>query len=1160
MVTYNYSVKKSGANNDIQSVINNIVDELSIGPVLENDITVTIGGGNYSGFYIPDGALFTLLGTTKKLIIKAEENVFPIIDYNYSPEEQNIGIDIGAGNPNVVIDGLRVQYFSVGIRAALNSHYPLIKNCIANNNRNVGIYCEQVLEAQVLQNVVVNGDYGIVVRRCRSAALIHNTIFQNGAISSTSNKSISAVWAELALDYGNGIADTGILHLIGNVAWNTSGRCLTLFVQDIERPGAVFSNFNNWVIGDKEEYIVLEDNAYYENQQSTARRVFTNLSSWKALGFDASSKNEDPRFISPLKINNNKNAYSIDLNILNVSPVLNMVPSFAFSPVYASVWLPSYVDSSEFTKDILNNNRNQTQTAAGANDKATAIGFYGQDIFSNPFDTNLNKVCDIDPYYNIIQKTLDIWFPKLQRGYFYSNEREYYLYSRKECKNIGELSKTEFYLPAKIAINKPIEVRVNGIVVDNTYYDLVSNKFILYHKNININSGEEEVQITAQISSWTGSGFHYSDVLYIFKISEGKTKYFLPENYVSIGPVVITDDQAYPTDNDVFSNREFSVSFNQKEERNEIKFANYSNIIFNGQFDYKDEDYKPKSWQNFAALVTPSSKNNPSVCGRFYCLLQNTGFIRKIVPLDIGNPSTLSFYTRSTGRGQCKLTIEVYDINQDLVGYVYASTFELKEKWNRYSLSLNADHTDFDIHTQDELHPLTNLGNISLPENAAFLSFKIEHIYNPAYAANMFVDAVQFEHTNYPTHYHRRFYFSELTVEYETSEEDNFIDTHLAMAPIRSYNTEGFIYIPEIPASVYDGPQSPVVTTLHEWKWPEGRKFVIPWARVKGKDKLRKRAKDKFNKIPQVKPEQLVPVTSYPSIKTIELYPQIPVVKIGNTTGIGIAVKVIDEFNNNYALAGVGLEITDFNINFPGSLYKTTYGLNEQLGTTVLTKTDSSGIVSFKWIPPSEQDCLYIGPTPLKQFITQNQNSISSIRVDYPVYTASGGNIIILDYAGNPIQTTATNPISSTYEATYTSNRSIVTMEFPIKVGSVKVTVDGVSYFENQNNVLDSNQFYVDYVNSLIYIKDRVTNISVEYIPSYVYVVPSNPYVIYIYHDRVFGNYNNTITVGYDISIKLNVNVFDYSLQEHARQEFLLVGQNPLLSKKTTNNNIALDI
>lgn len=1160
MVTYNYNVMLDGATSSIQFVIDRITEELSTGPTIERDIEILVGPGNFAGFTIPDGALFPLFNTAYRLVIRSSGDHYPIIDFNYSREEQYVGVDLGSGNPNVTIKGLRIQYFAVGIRAGLNTHYPIVQNCIVNNNRNAGLFFEQCIEAQAIQNVVINGDYGIIVRLCQSALLLHNTIFMNGAISSEVGKSISCIWAELAMDYGGGQNDTGRLHMLGNIGWNTSGRCLTLFLSDVETPGSVISNYNDWVIGDSNNFIVIEDNAYYRGSESRPRRIFNTINAWKALGKDTESKSENPRFISPVKIRKDKNGYALDLNILPVSPVLEMVPSFGYDQEAALEWLPSYFDRELITKDILGNERSRVRTSAGANEKISTSGFFGQDVFSNPLDLDLNKSCATDPFFNILFKELDLWFPKLQRGYFYSNEREFYLYSKKACKYLGELAVTKFYLPSKIIYSKPIKLYVNGTVITDTkYLDIRGNELYLYHLDLEILSGDEEIELEAWISNWNSDSFNYSKVLYRFKISEGETKFYLPEEYVPVGPVIVTDDVAYPTDSDQVCNREFSVAFDENEQKSELKFANWSNLLTNGQFDYCTEDGEPLGWQHSSALVIASPEPYYAVAGSNVCSVANRGFIRRVVPVDASGSYCFSFHAMSFGSGTCNYQIDYYDSNFDSLGMTSTGEVVLANDWRRYALTIGNSGQDFNTIVPQLPYPCIDIGQEYVPTRAAHASIKLEHIYNPAYTGNLLLSALQYEESPVPTLYHRRPFLNELTVEYETSEDNYFVDYHLSMSSVVSLNSDGFIYIPEIPAATYNGPNTPVVTTFHEWKWADGRKNIIPWGRTKGKDKLRKRPDNKYHLIPENKPDIIYPVVATAVVRDIYISPSTPICGIGDENGIGFAISVVDSDGNPHAQNNISIVLSESNLRYPGSLSKKIYGLKEQLSTAIYTKTNSSGMVSLTWVPPKEIDTVYKGPVPTPLYSSTRNDKISYIDTEYKVNQEGNGNVIIFDYLNRPLKTSATVALGNVYSTSYRSDYSYAKLQYPITIGSVKVIVDDVPYIENQIDILDSNQFFVDYSTSTITVKGRVTNIYIEYLPSYVFTSTTDPYRILMYHDKIFDNYDNEITVGYDIVVSLDVTVADPALISVSENSFNLVGQNPLTKKSGHFNTLALD-
>lgn len=1158
MVTYTYSITPEGPGT-LQDIFNNITQELSTGPTITQDIEIILDKGNYSGATLRGGSLFPLLGTAYRLVIRSGGDYFPIIDFNYSNEEQLVGLDIGSGNSNVTVKGIRVQYFPVGIRVGLNSHYPIIKNCIASNNRNVGVFFEQCTEAQALQNIVINGDYGIVCRLTKSAAVIHNTIFQNGAISTDVGKSISCIWAELANDYGGGLTDKGTLHLLGNVGWNTSGKCLTLFSSDLEVPGCLVSNFNDWVVGDPDNFIAVEDNAFYLGTDASPRVTYKSLSDWKALGYDASSISRDPKFISAVKIKKAKNTgFSIDLNVLPVSPVLGVVPSFAFNSAAATTWLPSYVDSAQFTSDILKKPRAQNGTAIGANDKPSTSGYFGQDVFSDPLDLDIAKSCGVDPFADVLFKSLELWYPKIKTGYFYSREREYYLYSKKKTAYIGELARTKFFLPGKIALNKDIKVTVSGKEVTSDYYDIVNDEFILYHKDLNVITGEEEVELAASISTWKGDQFIYNEVLYRFKVNEGETRYYLTEDYNSSGPVVVTDDWSYTTDSDYISNREYSVYFDKQEQKSEIEFANHSNRLLNSEFSYKLVD-SPMYWEFSGATVVTPSLPYLSVAGPYVCSITGGGSISKTVVSSTGESYSFSFHARSPGSGDLTYSVEYFDSFYNTLGVVQTGSVSLTESWKRYSILFNSSGENYDLYVPSVPYPCINLTGLYTPSNTYRMNISIGHTESTSYLGPMYIDAVQYEKSTVPSLYHRKVLLNEMTVEYESSDDAYFIDRNLSIAPATNLISDGFIYIPEIPAVAYGGPNIPSTTTLHEWKWPEGRKFVMPWARTKGKDKLRKRVKGLFNIVPDKKPEIVAAVNGYASASDIFLIPKYVSTFVGDTNGVGLCIKVLDTDSNPHAMMPIKVSIIDNNLRYPGLLSKRKYGLKQQLSTLITDRTDNAGTVSLTWIPPTKDAGITITDTPSPTLSSINNDVLSFIKTEYPVNLEGFGNILILDVSGNTLPIHG-NPVKEVYTPTYTASTSKVLLKYPIKRGSVKVTANNKEYKEAPINLLDDDQFFIDYENSIIVIPGRLDRVTVEYIPSYVYVGSADPYKIIVYHNKVFGSYSNKITVGYNFSVKLEVVVEDPINSSTLSKSFELVAQHPLNQRPGNINTLSLEI
>jgi len=371
--------------------------------------------------------------------------------------------------------------------------------------------------------------------------------------------------------------------------------------------------------------------------------------------------------------------------------------------------------------------------------------------------------------------------------------------------------------------------------------------------------------------------------------------------------------------------------------------------------------------------------------------------------------------------------------------------------------------------------------------------------------------------------------------------------------------SDGFLYIPEVPAAMYGGPYTPAITTLHEWRWPQGRKLVMPWARTKGKDKLRKRPLGLFNHIPDDKPEIVAPVSNYPTGGELYLIPSVPSTFVGDTNGVGFTIRVRDTDNNPFSVASVHVSVSDYNLRYPGTLSKRLYGLKQQLGASIGAVTDSSGVVSLTWIPPDRNAGIYRGTLPSPSLTSTVGNRISVIRTEYPVSLQSYGNVIILDNQGNQISTYASLPSVEIHQPTLGQDSSQVKLKYPAKVGSIKVTVDSIRYSENEINILSSNQFFVDYDNALVTVKGRASDVYVEYVPSYVFVSQVDPYKIMLYHDKLFPEYTNSIVLGYDFSINLNVVVDDPGRLSTLQKSFTMIAQNSLGQKTNTYSPISFE-
>jgi parallel beta-helix repeat protein len=1160
---------------DIASV--DIVNKYLAGTPIDGNYIIEVEDGIYPSFKIRAGITTPLNGTTYRLIIRSADptEYSPIVDFNRSfsvtvlSGSSVAGADIEEYNPNITIENIRFQFFPIGIRTLQGCHNIKINKCILANNRNAGIFINNSKNVQILQNVVTNGDYGIIARLCKNVAIIHNTVFLNGSVSNNTGTALAAIWAQLDYDFGNGVTDTGKLYLVGNIAWNTAGATLSLLKDDVERIGAIQSNYNDFVVG-SDKFITIE-NRSSSSTSVPAEQIFLGaLSNWKARGFDLNSISVDPGFISPIVNSPGRSRHVIDLNLFTDSPVRGIVPSFFDESAATAQWLPVYVDSQDFTSDILSRARLPGGTSAGANNQVSTSSFFGLDVLSSPIQSD-NLDCGTAPLAELENKSLDLWYPKYKAGYFYAEDREYYLYARKECRFIGELAVTKFILPFRVDTRAPVGLKVNGKEVEfSRYLDIIGDEIYLFHKDLNISNGNEEIEIRYTIVKLEGGPvpirgrrrsllsadslqeLKSKETYNIFKIKDGETRYFLPKTYIPKGPVVLTDDSIYPTNPSFITNKEFAVEWDKKFQQAEIIFHKNNNLCANSNFEYASS-LLPIGWVASGVTVQSGSFPNYSLAGSRVCSIGWSGYVSQTFEVTSGN-SVFSWYAYSNTPITGDISLSFYDGHQRDLGFVSVSNFVTTGSWQRFYLQIG-DTIDSSGEVSIKDYPYVHINTVKPPTN----SKSVEVSIHSAITGNIVLDATQYEHSNFPSYYNRTPYGFDITVEFETSEEDYYIDYGKPMASAVTTQNEGFLFIPEIPASAFDGPYSVYVTTLHEWKWADGRRYVMPWARIAGKDKLRKRPKNRFHPYPQDTEYPIVPSKLSNGIEKINIVPEVVIASQLETNGVAFSLSVLDKYNNPFSEAYYTAWISDSRQRFPGWLHKKFYGVKQQLGQTVYGKLDNNGLSSITWIPPSVSNIIVSTKVPSPLSTTTSGQNISIIKTKYPVNPEFNGNVIILN-RDNVILNNNLNVITGKYRCNYANNQSIVTTEYPIKSGSIRVFLDSTELFETFVNNPNSDQFYVDYSNGLVFVKGKIANLYIEYIPSYVFIDKTDPYKIIVYHDKVFGGYDDQITICHDSIITLTIDVLDYTVNYYRQAKFDLICTNGLAGKDNAVNKTYLEI
>ena len=145
------------------------------------------------------------------------------------------------------------------------------------------------------------------------------------------------------------------------------------------------------------------------------------------------------------------------------------------------------------------------------------------------------------------------------------------------------------------------------------------------------------------------------------------------------------------------------------------------------------------------------------------------------------------------------------------------------------------------------------------------------------------------------------------------------------------------------------------------------------------------------------------------------------------------------------------------------------------------------------------------------------------------------------------------------YNTSRSSKVAVINLLYPPVPGTVQVFIGEAPLTETFVDLPNSDQYYVDYTESQIRLNREVAQARVEYIPSYVFINPNNPYRINFYHDQIFGSYVGAITVGYDAAISLNLRMLHPNLQDTFVNLFPIIIQNNLIFDDRSINRVSLD-
>jgi len=1209
-----YYVGKNQQYKTVSQVLNTLKEIIDSGDVtLPNDSLsdggnvniIMVGGGAYQPFVIPDNLTPILNENGRRLVITrqeyTDENQVVTIDMpkftsaapgasEVPAANKAIGIDIGNNNPAVTLRGLRVENCVMGIRAGFNSNDLHLERNFVVNCLNTQVYIHDLDGLYAYNNVIVGGEFGFVAKYVKKIRFYHNTVFVDGS-TALDNAAKAGVVLQGERLFGNTAPST--IYSLGNLVYTAGAPCFIYYSTDLDA-GRIVSDYNDLYNPEGQLGQIRQDNVQEDNEE-VIKKTYTSLQEWRAAGpmgsssvysIDAHSVSVHPLFIQNLSKLGSQGTSILDLSVIGNSPILEKVPSWYFTtdPFY----IPSDVDETDLSLDSLLVTREKPLTAIGANDAPSTNGYFGEDIFTSPLLLDPEKSCDLDPFKILSVQNIDMQYPAILAGYFWSHERPYYLYGKKGAAQLGYFAQTTFTMPGFMTKASNVEVTSQGKVVPEEDWDIVGQKLVINHKSHGIESMESEIQIKGKIQTWYQYGFSLQNAYYVFKVKDGKTVFIMPDDYQSQAPVVITDDRTSTKDPVELVRKEFTISWDENAQKNILEFSHTDNLIENSSFIETYTNEAPAKWlltgNNFptgnAAKDVPltTASKGEAVLGNSFMLGSNYSYYgdycaglrfgdqqgwlgSNLVNIEEGEPITFSWHCRiPTGMGMTGATghysIHWFDKDSNLTqDDPLVGTFHIPQTgYNRYYLTAgNVDTVIPDTIKNVKNIPMVQVTGLSyIPSGTVKAQIAFSGQTDLAITGGEYymLDAVQAEYSNCPTYYHPNLSFQYMTVEYETDPTGVFIDKRMNLTPIFNENPNGFLHIQEMPAKIWDGPSDVNVTTLHEFRWPEGRIFQLPWARLHGKDKL---AQKVFTGEMPYEPLNVIhPLGDLAVPAEADMFPDTVLATQYTGERAGFNIRVIDKIGNPYSLRKYTAHVYDPNDHFPGWLAKKHLGAKEQLGTTIYGELNNNGSFSATYIPPGNEFVKYAGKIPQPDqtisVVSGALDTIATLEVPYNCNLDNNGNITVVGENGYNLPVNGTEPIKNIYYAQGFGNQSFVSLEYPPVFGSTKVSKNGQIYFETEVEP-QQNEFFVNYAVGQITLgleTDTSSPFEIEYLPKYAYPDPNAPNVIIMHHNKIFGNYNGPIQVDYDAELFIEVRV-EKPYTGQFVSNFPVIIQNPIL-------------
>jgi len=1131
-----YQVGPSQEFTSLGAAVSKLVEEQGHGAFTEAQTIRVVESGIYEPVQVPPGSLNPI--AQKRLVFDTASGVDAIISGRAAPERSHYGFSL-SNIPYVKIDGFEIQDVRKGI--VMNSCFQAqvyqnrIQRCL-----NAGIWINNSQQTMVLNNALVDNWIGLSFTRSINAAAFFNTIYQRQGRTVGCFFDVTSEHIDF---YSN------IVHTVGHP-------CVQIYRKNLDR---LRSNYNVlWAPGSDIGQIIEkigDSDVLYERLQDYERWYST-------FQQDYASVSTDPQFVNPQPT---RTAPAIDVRLRKLSVALsaglhldaaNVQPWPSWSEDAKSV---ADTDIDGVTRPLITEKRTQIAdrvaiidlinpvTVAGA--YATAVDestFMGDPVFVGdrpPATTNLTSTRPgvIERAADSYAKHVECWHPRIGKGFFWVRDRQYYLYASKSTCTLGDIQETLFDLPIKLLPNS-VTVTVRGQSAPLTSWDLHGNTLVIKHKDLGVESLNDEAQVTGDYYEWQEASHKFitKSITVRFKFRDGENRWVLPEAPKDAAPIVVTDDTIGRMDRRTMLHQQYRVQGSTTPGEPAVLEFLHHNKLLNPDFHY-GSDTGAGDWEIGGSPIVQrlsyytdedDQKIYPlrggKLCHLAAAAVPTGNYIGQQVRVDYREPHVFSVYAKApeSDPASLHLTVVEYDaLNREITGGTYEASVPTGD-WQRFGLNLwRTPSTQTNLGDAD-LDFFFSANALELNTGTASVLLKLS-----SDSDGVLVDAAQLEEGYRPTRFTNLPRGSDGTVEYETSDAQMYQVNDLPVTPIRNPNHAGFLYIGAVPAQQLDTGAPADATTLSDWAWPRGRTNYLPWAKLHGANKMRRVSEwDQYDS-PQL-PREISPGLPVPNAGDISMDPGEVVARQGNS-GEGFALGILDGYGNPFAFERARLELYCDNGAFPGYLHIREWGLSTKLGQDVTKITNEKGEVAARWIPPASEDVEFRGTAPSVQgTVNTGENQplpFSFVDVRYPVNATNHGNAsvhqdddtqILLTGVSSAVRIMPRNQQGkSVYELTgQYPNYGSVTVQLESITGGL-----GYPLIETRNPIVAGGEFYVDYERGQIMVEGTTQA------PARVVFTPRTTWRNPVYPRRIYfdARYLDTLTgdlvVRYDAFARLKV-------------------------------------